>query len=105
MEITFDADSVSVDSSYHVSGVSVTVEVNGRHVAEKLDLDDRLYEIELSDIVSEIGADELLQEIGEEDVRMWLLANSDPDDTLQCIDVGAINDFIGRGASDSDSPV
>ena len=59
MEITFPADSVSVDSTYHNSGVSVTVEANGREVAAQLDLDDRLHDLDPVDIVSEVGATKL----------------------------------------------
>lgn len=105
MEITFPADSVSVDSTYHTSGVSVTVEANGREIAAKLDLDDRLHDLDPVDIVSEAGADNLLQQIGEDEVRTWLLANSDPDDTLEYIGLDKIHEFLSHGGDDSNSPV
>ena len=96
MEITFPADSVSVDSTYHNSGVSVTVEANGRDIAAQLDLDDRLHDLDAVDIISEVGAETLLQQIGEEDVRKWLLANSDPDDTLEYIGLDQIHEFLSH---------
>lgn len=105
MEITFDADSVSIDSNYHKSGVSVTVEANGRDIAGKLDLDDRLYDLDPVDIVSEVGAEKLLEQIGEEDVRKWLLTNSDPDDTLEYIGLDKIHEYLSHGTPDGDSPV
>ena len=105
MDITFEAESVHVSTDYRNSSVNVTVEANGRHIAEKLDLDDRLYEIDLCDIVEELGAEELMQEIGAEEVRKWLLANSDPDDTLEHIGLDKIQKFLSHGTPDGDSPV
>lgn len=104
MEITFPADSVSVDSTYHNSGVSVTVEANGREVAAQLDLDDRLHELDPVHIVSEVGATELLEQIGEEEVRSWLLANSDPDDTLEHIGLDKIHEFLSHEGDDRNLP-
>lgn len=104
MEITFPADSVSVDSTYHTSGVMVTVEANGREIAAKLDLDDRLYDLDPVDIVSEVGATELLEQIGEEEVRAWLLANSDPDDTLEHIGLDKIHEFLSHEGDDRNLP-
>jgi hypothetical protein len=105
MEITFEADSVSVDSDYRNSSVNVTVEASGREIAGRLDLDDRLYGLDTADIVGEIGAAELLRQIGEEDVRKWLLENSDPDDTLEHIGLDKIHEYLSHGAPDGDSPV
>ena len=96
MEIKFPADSISVNSSYHTSGVSVTVEANGRDIAAQLDLDDRLHDLDAADIVSEVGAETLLEQIGEEDVRKWLLANSDPDDTLEYIGLDQIQEYLSH---------
>ncbi|MNH37947.1 hypothetical protein D3C79_989160 [compost metagenome] len=104
MEITFPADSVSVDSTYHTSGVSVTVTANGREIAAQLDLDDRLHDLDPVDIVSEVGATTLLEQIGEEEVRVWLLANSDPDDTLEHIGLDKIHEFVSHGGDDSNLP-
>lgn len=104
MEITFPADSVSVDSTYHNSGVSVTVQANGREVAAQLDLDDRLHDLDPVDIVSEVGAETLMQQIGEEEVRAWLLANSDPDDTLEHIGLDKIDEFMSHRGDDRDLP-
>jgi len=104
MEITFPADNVSVDSTYHNSGVSVTVQANGREVAAQLDLDDRLHDLDPVDIVSEVGAETLLQQIGEEEVRAWLLANSDPDDTLEHIGLDKIDEFMSHRGDDRDLP-
>lgn len=104
MAITFPADSVSVDSTYNNSGVSVTVEANGREVAAQLDLDDRLHDLDPVDIVSEVGATKLLEQIGEEEVRVWLLANSDPDDTLEHIGLDKIDEFMSHRGDDRDLP-
>ena len=104
MQITFPADSVSVDSTYHTSGVSVTVEANGREVAAQLDLDDRLHDLDPVDIVSEVGATKLLEQIGEEEVRSWLLANSDPDDTLEHIGLDKIHEFLSHEGDDRNLP-
>lgn len=98
MEITFEAETLSVQTYYTASAIHVTVNACGREIAEKLELDDRLYDLAPSDIVSEIGTEKLLEEIGEEDVRKWLLANSDPDDTLEFIGEDKIDEFLSHRA-------
>ena len=105
MEITFEADTASVVTSYGTSSIIVTVEASGREIAGKLDLDDRLYDLDPVDIVGEVGAVELLQQIGEEDVRKWLIENSDPDDTLEFIGLEKINEYLSHGEPDGNSPV
>lgn len=105
MEITFPADSVSVDSTYHTSGVSVTVEAHGREIAAKLDLDDRLHDLDPVDIISEVGVENILESIDEDVVRKFLLENSDPDDTLEYIGLDKIHEFLSHSGDDSNSPV
>jgi len=97
MEIKFEAESLSVDSRYHTSGISVCVEAKGRDIAVQLDLDDRLYDIDVSDIVSEVGAETILNEIGKDQVREWLLKNSDPNDTLEYIGLDKIHEYLSHG--------
>jgi hypothetical protein len=104
MEITFPAESVSVDSSYHTSGVMVTVEANGREIAAKLDLDDRLYDLDPVDIISEVGVENILESIDEDVVRKFLLENSDPDDTLEHIGLDKIHEFLSHGGDDRNLP-
>lgn len=104
MEITFPADSVSVDSTYHNSGVSVTVEANGREIAAQLDLDDRLHDLCPVDIISEVGVEKILESIDEDIVRKWLLENSDPDDTLEHIGLDKIHEFLSHEGDDSNLP-
>nr|WP_314877291.1 hypothetical protein [uncultured Pseudomonas sp.] len=104
MKITFPADSVSVDSSYHTSGVMVTVEANGREIAAKLDLDDRLYDLDPVDIISEVGVENILESIDEDVVRKFLLENSDPDDTLEHIGLDKIHEFLSHGGDDRNLP-
>ena len=105
MEITFPAESVIVDSTYHTSGVIITVEANGREIAAKLDLDDRLYDLDPVDIIGEVGVENILESIEEEDIRKFLLENSDPDDTLEHIGLDKIHEFLSHGTPDGDSPV
>ena len=46
MSITFDADSVSVESVGRNSQVRVTVDAQPREIAVELDIDDRLHDLE-----------------------------------------------------------
>ncbi|WP_095067869.1 hypothetical protein [Pseudomonas sp. Irchel 3A18] len=105
MEITFPASSVSIEGRYQTVGVSVTVIGSGREIAAQLDLDDRLHDLDAVDVVSEVGAAKLLEQIGEEEVRTWLLANSDPDDTLEHIGSDKIHEYLSHGEPDGNSPV
>ncbi len=104
MEINFPADSVNVDSSVRTGGVNVTVTGNGRDIAAQLDLDDRLHDLDPIDIVGELGAAKLLEQIGEEEVRKWLLANSDPDETLDQIGLDKIDEFLSHCGDDRNLP-
>lgn len=96
MSITFNADEVRVESARN-NEVSVTVEANGREIAEQLDLDDRLYDLDPSDIVGEVGFEKLLEAMDEDDVRKWLLENTDPDDTLEHIGLDKIHEYLSHG--------
>lgn len=96
MEIRFEADRVSVETIYMNSNVVVTVDANPRDIAEKLDMDDRLHDLDASDVVEEIGHIECLEAIGEEEVREWLLKNSDHDDLLKYIGLDKIHDFLSH---------
>jgi len=106
MEITFKASRVSSEllGNGYQSYLEVTADVSGHEVAEALDLDDRLYELDPSDILIEVPAEKMLEAIGEEDVRKWLLANSDPDDTLECIGEDKIAEFMSHAGSDNNLP-
>ena len=106
MEIVFKASRVTTEhlGSGYGSYLEVTAEASGRDVAEALDLDDRLYELDPSDILTEVPAEKMLEAIGEEDVRKWLLANSDPDDTLEYIGEDKIAEFMSHAGSDNSLP-
>lgn len=104
MEITFPADSVSVDSTYHISSVMITVEANGREIAAKLDLDDRLHDLDPVDIISEVGVENILESIDEDVIRKFLLENSDPDDTLEHIGLDKIHEFLSHEGDDRSLP-
>ena len=76
MIITFKAESVSVERSRNE--LDVTVEANGREIAEQLDLDDRLHELTAADIVGEMDKDALLDAIGEDYAREYFgIENTD----------------------------
>lgn len=96
MEITFNAESVSIDSNYRTSEISLTIEANGREVAEKLDLDDRLYDLCPVDVADEIGRNKMLDAIGEEDILKWAIANIDHDDILEFIGLEKIHEFLSH---------
>lgn len=106
MEIIFKASSVSAThlGSGYGGNLEVKADVLGREVAEALDLDDRLYDLDPSDILLEVPAENMLEAIGEEDVRKWLLANSDPDDTLEAIGEEKISEFMSHAGSDNNLP-
>ncbi|MEW5606467.1 hypothetical protein [Pseudomonas juntendi] len=80
MSITFDADSVSVESVGRNSQVRVTVEVKGSDIAEALHIDDRLHDLEPHEIVNYVGAGKLLETMDEAEISEWL-ASSDVDPT------------------------
>ncbi|MCF3156603.1 MULTISPECIES: hypothetical protein [Pseudomonas] len=80
MSITFDADSVSVESVGRNSQVRVTVDAQPREIAAELDIDDRLHDLEPHEIVNHIGAGELLETMDEAEISEWL-ASSDADPT------------------------
>lgn len=87
MEITFDADSVSVTTNYGSSHINVSVESGAEHIAAQLPDDARLHEMDV-DVVSK-----------------WLLENADHDDILEVIGLDTIYEFISHGSPDGDSPV
>lgn len=86
MEITFDADSVSVTTNYGSSQVSVTVESGAEHIADQLPDDARLSDMDV-DVVTK-----------------WLMEHADHDDILEWIGVDKIHEFLSHGAPDGDSP-
>ena len=96
MEITFNAESVSIDSNYRTSEISLTIEANGREVAEKLDLDDRLYDLCPVDVADEIGRDKMLDAIGEEDILKWAISNIDHNDILEFIGLDKIHEYLSH---------
>ncbi|MFG3451200.1 hypothetical protein [Stutzerimonas stutzeri] len=106
MEITFKVDRVVAEQAGYAYGsqLNLTVDASGRDIAEQLDLDDRLYDLDPSDILLEVPAEKMLEAIGEEDVRKWLLANSDPDDTLEAIGEEKISEFMSHAGSDNNLP-
>ncbi|EKT4497435.1 hypothetical protein QEM33_000151 [Pseudomonas putida] len=86
MSITFDADSVSVESVGRNSQVRVTVDGKGSDIAESLHIDDRLYDLEPHEIVNHIGAGKLLETMDEAEISEWLASSSaDPNDFLSAI--------------------
>lgn len=86
MSITFDADSVSVESVGRNSQVRVTVDSKGSDIAESLHIDDRLYDLEPHEIVNHIGAGKLLETMDEAEISEWLASSSaDPNDFLSAI--------------------
>lgn len=104
-EITFLAESLHAETNSNSSNLIVTVDVDARALADKLDLDDRLHDLDPTDIADHVGNEELLEAIGEDEVRKWLLANSDPDDTLEYIGLDKIHEYLSHGTPDGDSPV
>lgn len=97
MEITFNAESVSVDSSHGTSDIRVTVEASGRDLAERLDLDDRLYDLEPRDIIEQVGALKLLQAFDDQEITKWLQnGDTDPTDVLSAIGLDAIHDYLSH---------
>jgi len=86
MSITFDADSVSVESVGRNSQVRVTVDGKGSDIAEALHIDDRLHDLEPHEIVNHVGAGKLLETMDEAEISEWLAgANVDPNDFLSAI--------------------
>ncbi|WP_454864904.1 hypothetical protein [Pseudomonas rhizophila] len=86
MSITFDADSVSVESVGRNSQVRVTVDAQPRDIAAELDIDDRLHDLEPHEIVNHIGADKLLDTMDEAEISGWLSSsNVDPTEFLSAI--------------------
>lgn len=86
MSITFDADSVSVESVGRNSQVRVTVDGKGSDIAESLHIDDRLHDLEPHEIVNHIGAGKLLETMDEAEISEWLASSSaDPNDFLSAI--------------------
>lgn len=86
MSITFDADSVSVESVGRNSQVRVTVDAQPREIAAELDIDDRLHGLEPHEIVNHIGAGKLLETMDEAEISEWLASsNVDPNDFLSAI--------------------
>ncbi|HEK1684075.1 TPA: hypothetical protein SMR42_000380 [Pseudomonas putida] len=86
MSITFDADSVSVESVGRNSQVRVTVYAQHREIAAELDIDDRLHDLEPHEIVGHIGAGKLLEAMDESEISEWLASsNVDPNDFLSAI--------------------
>lgn len=69
MIITFKAESVSVERRRN--DLDVTVDANGRDIAEKLDLDDRLHDLTAAQVVGEMDKDSLLDAIGEDYAREY----------------------------------
>lgn len=80
MSITFDADSISVESVGRNSQVRVKVEGKGSDIAESLHIDDRLHDLEPHEIVNHVGAGKLLETMDEAEISEWL-ASSDVDPT------------------------
>lgn len=79
MSITFDADSVSVESVGRNSQVRVTVEGKGSDIAESLHIGagkllETMDEAEISEWLtsSDVDPTEFLSAIGEEEVLRWL---------------------------------
>lgn len=86
MTITFDADSVSVESVGRNSQVRVTVDGKGSDIAEALHIDDRLHDVEPHEIVNHVGAGKLLETMDEDEISEWLTSsNVDPNDFLSAI--------------------
>ena len=111
MSITFDADSVSVESVGRNSQVRVTVEGKGSDIAESLHIDDRLHDLEPHEIVNHIGAGKLLEtmdeaeiselEVSDESSRLDESVNTADDDAPIVKYIHKIMmDAIKRGASD-----
>ncbi|WP_416425622.1 hypothetical protein RAM80_07660 [Pseudomonas sp. App30] len=80
MSITFDAESVSVESVGRNGQVRVTVDAQPREIAAELDIDDRLLDLEPHEIVNHIGAGKLLETMDEAEIVAWL-SNGDVDPT------------------------
>ncbi len=66
MGMTFDTESISIETSY---SQEVAVEATGIDIATVLD------NFSVSDIVNHFNTDELMDEIGNEDVKAWAEAN------------------------------
>ena len=95
MEITFNAESISVEGGRKVGEVSVTVNANGREIAEELDLDDRLYDLEPHEIVNHIGAGKLLDTMDEAEITGWLSSSKvDPTEFLSAIGEEAVLEWL-----------
>ena len=86
MSITFDADSVTIESVGRNSQVRVTIDGRGSDIAEALQIDDRLHDLEPHEIVNHIGAGKLLETMDEAEISGWLSSSSaDPNDFLSAI--------------------
>lgn len=106
MSISFEIDSVSVESIRRDGLITVTAVGKGWKIAEALDLDDRLYELDVRDIIDHVGATEVLQAMTEEDLCDWLKSEeTDPTDMLNAIGEDAVLEWLSNCGSDSNSPV
>lgn len=104
MELIFEADEATIICT-HRSMLQVTVNADLNALAAKLDLDERLHDLDPVDVADHIGSEKLLEAIGEDDVRKWLLENSDPDDILEYIGEEKIHEFLSHSGDDRDLPV
>lgn len=95
MSITFEADSVQVESVGRNSQVRVTVDAQPREVAAGLDIDDRLHDLEPHEIVNHIGATKLLETMDEHEICAWLSSSSaDPSEFLNAIGEEAVLEWL-----------
>lgn len=100
MEITFSAESISVenDNVYGSGCVTVRAEVTGRELADELDVDDRLHGLHMRDIIDEVSATKLLDAITPEEFTAWVEASSSDGyiDLLNAIGLEAIHEHLSH---------
>ncbi|MEE1917985.1 hypothetical protein V0R52_16475 [Pseudomonas asiatica] len=72
MDITFNANIVSVEGVSDTGQVRVTIYGPTHEIAAELDIKDRLHDLEPDEIVNHVGASKLLEAIGKQAVLEWL---------------------------------
>lgn len=104
MEVTFIAESISVES-WPRDRVRVTAKVEPEELLESLDVDDRIKGLDEHEVIVAMGIGTTLDTLSEAELANWIKDSADLTDLLNAIGETEIRQWLADCGSDGDSPV